>query len=144
MNLDFKSGFWLVLILCALPLTRASYARDRTAAGLDPGYGSALAAADHFLQAWQAGDPENGMALLSSRAKEKVTPETLDQFFTADAPAKGRAYEVGRGKMLKPGRYEFPVMLIGGAAHSGHTRRRFSSIILVDTGHNDWAVDKLP
>jgi hypothetical protein len=139
--LGFSPGRCLLLTML---LTLALYARDRAARGLDPGYGSALAAADHFLQAWQAGDAESGTALLSSRAKEKATPEALDQFFTADAPAKARAYAVGRGKMLKGGRYEFPVMLIGGASQSGHARRRFSSIILVNTGHNDWAVDKLP
>jgi hypothetical protein len=142
-NLDFKPGLWFLLFLCTLPLTLAA-ARDRATPAFDPDYGSALAVADRFLQAWQSGDTENGMAVLSSRVKEKATTEALDKFFTADAVPNKRAYEIGRGKMLKRGHYEFPVVLMSGAVQGGHTRRRFSSIILVNTGHNDWAVDRLP
>jgi hypothetical protein len=142
-NLDFRPGRWLWLLLWALPLTLAA-ARDRATPAFGPDYGSALAAADHFLQAWQSGDAENGMALLSSHVKERTTTEALDQFFGADALPNKRAYEIGRGKMLKRGHYEFPVVLMSRASQEGHARRRFSSIILVNTGHNDWAVDRLP
>jgi hypothetical protein len=72
-------------------------ARARLAA-LNPGYVAALAAADHFLQAWQAGDSENGMALLTSHAKDTATTDTIDRFFSNSAPM---AYEIGRGKLLK-------------------------------------------
>ena len=125
-----------------LLLTLASNARERVAPALDPDYGTALATADRFLQAWQSGDAENGMALLSSHAKEKATTDALDTFFSTD-PANNRAYEIDRGKMLKHGRYEFPVALIV-AARGVRARLRFSSIVLVNTGHNDWAVDRLP
>ena len=139
MNLEFRARRLLFLLL----LTLASYAKERATPAFDSDYGAALAAADRFLQAWQSGDAENGMALLSSHAKEKATTDVLDTFFSAGTAAHNRAYEIDRGKMLKRGQYEFPVVLIGGA-HGAHARRRFSSIILVNTGHNDWAVDRLP
>jgi hypothetical protein len=50
--------------------------------------------------------------------------------------------DAASGKLLKPGRYEFPVVLVLGGAK--HPRRRFSSIVVVNTGNNGWAVDKLP
>ena len=109
-------------------------------AGLDAGYVPALAAADHFLQAWQSGDIENGIALLTSRAKEASSTEVVERFFSNPGPS---AYEIDRGKVLKPGRYEFPVVLISNSKDV-RPRRRFSSIIVVNTGNRDWAVDKLP
>ncbi|MFZ0772220.1 MAG: hypothetical protein WCA49_25025 [Candidatus Sulfotelmatobacter sp.] len=109
-------------------------------AALDAGYAPALATADHFLQAWQSGDTENGIALLSSHAKEAATTDVIDRFFSKSTPS---AYEIGRGKLLKHGRYEFPVVLVG-ASKNNHSRRRFSNIIVVNTGNNDWVVDKLP
>jgi hypothetical protein len=115
-------------------------AKTRPAPALDPGYVPALAAADHFLQAWQSGDIENGMALLTSHAKKKATPEILERFFSNPGPS---AYEIGRGKLLKRGRYEFPVSLVSGTSKNSRTRH-FSSIVVVNTGNNDWAVDKLP
>jgi hypothetical protein len=133
------------LILClwfSLPLLPSPLAaKTRPDAGLDAGYVTALAAADHFLQAWQSGDVENGMALLTSHAKEKATTDALQGFFSNSGSL---AYEIDRGKLLKRGRYEFPVVLVSAASKSKRARRIFSSIVIVDTGHNDWAVDKLP
>jgi hypothetical protein len=101
----------------------------------------ALSAADHFLQAWQSGDVENGMVLLTSHAKTAATTDVVERFFSNPSPT---AYEIGHGKLLKRGRYEFPVVLVSDALKNIHTHRRFSSIVVVDTGNNDWAVDKLP
>lgn len=115
-------------------------ARSRNGPGLDAEYIPALAAADHFLQAWQSGDSENGIALLTSRAKEAATTDAIDKFFSNSTPS---SYEIGRGKLLKPGRYEFPVVLVSGSKNN-RPRRRFSSIVIVRSGENDWAVDKLP
>jgi hypothetical protein len=131
---------WLLLLAClALPPSPLA-AKTRPASTSDPGYVSALAAADRFLQAWQSGDVENGMALLSSHAKESVTTDVVEKFFSNSGHA---AYEIGRGKALKRGRWEFPVVLVGGGSKNIQ-RRRFSSIIVMNTGDNDWAVDKLP
>ncbi len=124
---------WLFLLLSPLA------AKTVPAPGLEPDYVSALAAADHFLQAWQSGDVENGMVLLSGRAKEKATTDVVEKFFSNSSPS---AYEIGRGRLLRRGHYEFPVVLVDTSRN--HARRRFSSIVIVDTGKNDWAVDKLP
>jgi hypothetical protein len=113
----------------------------KTPTELGPGYVSALAAADHLLQAWQSGDVENGMALLSNHAKETATTDVVEGFFSNPGAS---AYEIGRGKMVGRGRYEFPVVLIAGSSNSAHMRRRFSSIIVVNAGNKDWVVDKLP
>lgn len=129
------------LILCTTLLLSPSVAKARPASGLEPGYVPALAAADHLLQAWQSGDLENGTALLSSHAKEAATTDVVEKFFVNPVSS---AYEIGRGKLLKRGRYEFPVMMVTEAAKNTRAHRHFSSIIVVNTGNNEWAVDKLP
>jgi hypothetical protein len=98
------------------------------------------------MQAWQTADPESGLALLTDHAKRAATTEVVERFFADPGPS---AYEITHGKLLKPGRYEFPVVLVMGSSASATSkkpgpRRRFSSIVVVNTGHNDWAVDKLP
>jgi hypothetical protein len=113
----------------------------RPTPALDLGYVQALAAADHLLQAWQSGDAENGMVLLTSHAKETASPDVIEKFFSSTGPS---AYEIGRGKLLKRGRYEFPVVFVGAVSKNIHARRRFSSIVVVSTGNSDWAIDKLP
>ncbi len=119
----------LSLSLCFLFLLQPLAAKTKPTGALDPGYVPALAAADRLLHAWQSGDAESGMVLLTTHAKQAATTEVV-------------AYEIARGKLLKPGRYEFPVVLVLGGAK--HPRRRFSSIVVVNTGNNGWAVDKLP
>jgi hypothetical protein len=131
------------LILCLLIPLLSLEAKSPSPATLDSSYVPALAAVDRFLQAWQAGDIENGMVLLSSHAKESVTAEVVEAFFSNPGPS---AYELTRGKLVKRDRYEFPVVLIssGNGSKNSRMRRRFSSIVVVNTGNNDWAVDKLP
>lgn len=130
-----------LVIVCEFLLLSAAAGKTQRTPALDPGYLFALATADHYLQAWQSGDVERGMVLLTSHAKEKITTDLLENIFSAPGPL---AYEIGRGKVLRPGRYEFPVVLVGPALVSKHARRRFSSIVVLDSGNNDWAVDKLP
>jgi hypothetical protein len=135
-----RVGFSCILVLCIACVSSPVVAKIKSVPALDDSYVPALAAADHFLQAWQSGDAENGMALLTNHAKEKAAADGLDTFFSS----KVSAYEVGRGKQLKRGRYEFPIVLVSNRPKNSHPYRRFSSIVIVDTGHNDWAVDKLP
>jgi len=132
-----------ILCLIFFLLPQVSEAKTPPASSPSPGYVSALAAADHLLQAWQPGDLENGMALLTTHAKEAATTEVVERFFSNSNSAPA-AYEVNHGKQVKRGRYEFPVVLITGDSNSPHVRRQFSSIVVVNTGKNDWAVDKLP
>lgn len=130
-----RSALWSFALL---PAAWAANARPAT---VEAGYVPALAAADRFLQAWQSGDVENGMALLSSHARQAATPEEVENFFQNNGSS---AFEIGRGKLLKRGRYEFPVVLVSEGSKRARVRRRFSSIVIVDTGGDDWAVDKLP
>ena len=129
---------WLLGLSIALSATST---KTKPSATLDPEYGAALATADHFLQAWQSADIENGMALLSERAKANMRRDDLDNFFLNESAV---AYEIDHGRALKRGRWEFPVLLIVANGKNHRSRRRFSIIVVVNTGHNEWAVDKLP
>jgi hypothetical protein len=99
----------------------------------------ALAAANHFLHDWQTGDAENGMVLLSDSVQHSQNADKLEEFFSN---ATNRAFEIARGHGHQ-GRYSFPVVLVS-LRGSSHVTRKFSEIILVETGKNDWVVDKLP
>ena len=105
----------------------------------DPGYVFALAAANHFLHDWQTGDAENGMVLRSDSVRHSQNADKLEEFFSN---ATNRAFEIARGHGHQ-GRYSFPVVLVS-LRGSSHVTRKFSEIILVETGKNDWVVDKLP
>ncbi len=80
------------------------------------------------------------MALLTSHAKKAATSDGIERFFSSPEPS---AFEIGRGKLVR-GRYEFPVVLVSVDVKNNHSRRRFSTIIVLHSGGNDWAVDKLP
>ena len=129
------------LVLCTVVLLSPLAGKTPPASGVDPDYVSALAAADHLLHDWQSGDAENGMVLLSGHAKQSAGADAVEKFF---ANTETSAYEIARGKMVRSGRYEFPVVLMTGGLRSRRARRRFSSVVVVNTGNNDWAVDKLP
>jgi hypothetical protein len=139
--LRIASALCLVFLFVSISLVPSRVSAAHSAGALDSDYVLALAAADHFLQAWQAGDAENGLVLLTNRAKEAVGADNLEKFF---ANSKASGYEITRGRLLKQGRYEFPVVLVSGSSTKAHVRRRFSSVVVVNTGNNDWAVDKLP
>jgi hypothetical protein len=138
---DFSraAGFSLLVSLLLLPQFAGSAGATRPASLLQTEYISALSAVDHFLQAWQSGDAENGTSLLTSRAKTAASTEIVEKFFSSDAPS---AYEIDRGKMLSRSRYEFPVVLM--TAKHNRIHRQFTRIIVLNTGGNDWAIDKLP
>ncbi len=129
----------IFLVLLPAPLWAGRHrAAAKTAAVTDPAYVLALSAANRFLHAWEAGDLETGMVLLSDHVRRTQNADSIEQFFAA-GPERG--FEIMRGTGHK-GRYHFPVVLV---TREGNTARRVSSkIILVNTGKNDWAVDKLP
>lgn len=133
---------WLPLLFMIWALLSPALAasKPRTTPALDPSYVPALATANHFLQAWQSGDIESGTVLLTTHAKESVSRDDLDRFFSNPDPS---GYEIDRGTLLKRGRYQFPVVLVT-STKNPRIRRRFSTIVIVNTGKNDWAVDKLP
>jgi hypothetical protein len=133
--------FFLVVVSLLLIAEQSAYSATAARPLLPslPDYLSALSSADHFLQAWQSEDPEKGMSLLTSHAKKALTTEIVESFFSNEAPS---AYEICHGKMLSRGRYEFPILLI--TAKHNRVRRQFSTIIVLNTGSNDWAIDRLP
>ena len=104
----------------------------------DPSYVSALAAANRFMHAWQTGDLENGMILLSDGIRHSQNADKLENFFSAPVE---RAFEIGPGHGDR-GRYVFPVVLV--ATKTAHLARQASKITMVNIGKNDWVVDKLP
>ena len=106
----------------------------------DQGYVFALAAANHFLHAWQTGDLENGMVLLSDGIRHSQNAEKLEQFFSTGKD-NARAFEITHGRGHQS-RYSFPVVLV--TSQGSHVTRKSSEIIMVETGKNDWVVDKLP
>ena len=128
-----------VILLLSLPMWAAGPRKHHsTPTPTDPDYVFALATANRFLHAWQSGDLETGMVLLSDRVRHSQDPEKLEQFFSGDAD---RAFEITRGQGNR-GRYRFATVLV--TAEGARVRRRFSEIIVVNTGKNDWVVDKLP
>ncbi len=129
----------LTIGLTASPL---AWAKKRTPSvrPTDSSYVAALAVADRFMAAWQNNDQAAALPLVTNRAKQQSTEEGIDKLFSGSAT---RAFEITRGRALRQGRFLFPAVLLQ-ADDSGHTRRRFTGIIITNTGKNDWAVDKLP
>ncbi len=108
----------------------------------DPGYVFALAAATNFLHAWQTGDLENGMIQLSDNIRQTQSADKLEQFFSnGSSNANKRAFEIARGHG-HPGFYSFPLVLV--TLRGSHVTRKTTEITMVETGKNDWVVDKLP
>ena len=79
------------------------------------------------------------MVLLSDGIRHSQNADKFEEFFSS---ATERAFEIRTGRGNR-GRYSFPVVLVTPRG-SSHVKRRFSEIILVETGKNDWVIDKLP
>jgi hypothetical protein len=136
-----KIALAVVLLILVSSPTRAAGAHKRHSsmpAALGPDYVAALATANRFLHAWQTDDLESGAVLLSDRLRHTQSPEKFEQLF---AGGTGRAFEISRGQGSR-GRYRFAVVLV--TTSGARLRRRNSEITVVDTGKNDWLVDKLP
>jgi hypothetical protein len=142
-SLSVKMGLvvclFLLTVFSATPVWAGSHSHSaKQEIPTDPGYVFALAAASHFPHAWQTGDMENGMILLSDGIRQTQNADKLEQFFSTGAE---RAFEIARGHGHS-GLYSFPVVLV--ALRGSHVTRKASEITLVETGKNDWVVDKLP
>jgi hypothetical protein len=129
----------LLIISMLLPVTVWAKAK-RQPAPPDAASIAALATANHFLRAWQTGDIETGLILLTDDARRGSSEDALRIYF---ANPLIRAFEVHRGRPLRPGKFSFPVVLLE-SSDPKRTRRRYSDVIVIDTGKSDWAVDKLP
>jgi hypothetical protein len=139
-------AFLLLVVSLAAVLAAWATAKTRPSPSIstrsDPGYISALAAVNRFLQAWQNQDHETGLLMLTDKAKQNSSQDRLKLFFSSGS---GTAYEIARGRKLKAGCYAFPITLF--AFYSGtneSNRRHRSKIVVVRTGKDEWAIDKLP
>lgn len=134
-----------VLVLAFLGMVCVAKTKPKTASTVvDPDYVSALATADRFLHAWQTQDHETGVLLLTDAAKQHTSEDHLDLFFSPGESTE-EGFEINHGKKLKDGRYVFPVVLwqsIPGKNRKAHPH--FSEIVVVRTGKDDWAIDRLP
>ena len=133
-----------LLLLVALTVPLSSKSRGAVDGAVDRDYVSALSAADRFLHAWQTDDEEAGILMLTDHLKQRSNEESVHEFFSAD-PLRA-SYEIGRGRKLSSGHYEFPVTLLQAPSHNGPrwTHPQSSALIVVKAGKTDWAVDKLP
>ncbi|PYX58226.1 MAG: hypothetical protein DMG73_10985 [Acidobacteria bacterium] len=117
-------------------LATALFARSRAASlsNVDPEYIVALSTANRFLHAWQIQDQETGILMLSDTLKQQSSVDRLQTYFSGSAQ---QAFEISRGT--------FPVAIFDSLA-SDHkkTRPHSSRIVVIHTGKNDWAVDRLP
>jgi hypothetical protein len=141
-------NFALVLVIaalcCSIGTTLASAkAKPRQKPATDGDYVSALAAADRFLQAWQMEDQEAGLLMLTDAAKQHASQAQIERFFSPELQRK-RGFQITRGKKLREGRYLFPVVLITADSDTRSARLSSSRIIVVRTGHEEWAIDRLP
>ena len=128
---------WLLVVIYAVP----SSGKSKMAAPVDPDYIYALATANHFLHAWQTQDQETAVLLLSDRLKQRTSESSLDALLSSNV-SKPQSFEIGRGKKLAPGRYQFPIALFQAKAKWTHPQT--AAIVVVKNGNNDWAIDRLP
>jgi hypothetical protein len=129
-------SFLLLLSICSQSFAHQHKKHPRT---VDPLYGSALAAANRFLHAWQSEDHETGIMMLSDSARQSLSPDKLQNFFS---PGPDAAYEISRGKRVNSAAYEFPVVLFG--VSSAPSRPHECTMIVSRSGKSEWAVDKIP
>ncbi len=104
----------------------------------DSDYVVALATANRFLNAWQTGDLETGMILLSDRVRRLQSAESIENLFSRTS---AHAFEIDHGK-CEHGSCRFPVVMLSGDKNQVH--RKFSAIVLVNAGKAEWVVDKVP
>jgi hypothetical protein len=129
----------LLLLLCLVPsvFSFARAARSRVSSP-DPSYSSALAAANRFLHAWQTQDHEAGILMMTDLARQQASSAKLQEFFS---PASDAAYEIRRGRRMNGGEYAFPVVLFGTSENS---LPRVCRLLIIHTGKDEWAVNRLP
>ena len=128
--------FLLLLSICPISFAHSHKSPRRST---DPSYGSALAAANRFLRAWQDEDHEAGIMMLSDSARQSVSPDKLQSFFS---PGPDAAYEIARGKRVNSAAYRFPVVLFGASSAPSHPH--VCMVVVTRSGKKEWAIDKLP
>ena len=132
----------LLLIFAALCTPLRAAGHRSPSVRVDQDYIAALAAANRFLSAWQNQDRETAILLLTDKLKQHTKEERLDTFFSPSTHTQ-QAYEISSGKKLRQGCYIFRVALFNsGQPKSAHPHS--SQLVVIRSGKNDWAIDKIP
>jgi hypothetical protein len=131
----------IFLVLIVLLPHASARSRTSVTVAYDPDYSSALAAANHFLHAWQSEDHETSLIMLTDVAKQQTSEQGLREFFSGGPKA---ALEIGHGSKLKPGRYVFPIKVFALEPDPRKAHPHCTRIVVTKTGKDDWAIDKLP
>lgn len=76
--------------------------------------------------------------MLTDAARQQASSEKLQEFFS---PGDHAAYEIERGTRLNGGEYVFRVVLFGTTTNA---RPRACRLMIMRTGKDDWAVNRLP
>ena len=124
-------------LLTGPPFSFARPNRSR-ARVIDSSYSSALAAANRFLHAWQTQDHETGIMMLTDVARQQVSSDKLQEFFS---PTDQAAYEIQRGRRRNGAEYVFPVVLFGTMQDSPPRPCR---LVIMRTAKDEWVVNRLP
>ncbi|PYX42982.1 MAG: hypothetical protein DMG81_00515 [Acidobacteria bacterium] len=131
------------ILACLILLSALVHGRSKaTSPPVDSDYVYALATANNFLHAWQSQDQETAILLLSDRLKQHIVETTLDSHL--NSKAKPQSFEIGRGKKLRSDRYQFPIALFPAPSNVRTMRPQMATLLVIKTGKNEWAIDKLP
>jgi hypothetical protein len=100
---------------------------------------SALSTADRFLAAWVSGEDGTAESLMSP--SYKGSSDDLESFLASACPC---AFEIKHGKRIRPGAYEFPVVLLRPPAGNSRISVQSSTIFVSRDRDDRWLVEKLP
>jgi hypothetical protein len=144
-----KHLFLLIALASSLAIGQAAPKRNtteqdqkKTTSALYQGaeYMFALATADRFLAAWISDEPDLAESMLSVQLKAGLEGE-VESFIASPCPC---AYEIGHGKKLRAGSYQFPVVLFRPPAGNSLISMRNSTIVVSRASEDRWAIEKLP
>lgn len=76
--------------------------------------------------------------MLTDAARQEVSDDKLQEFFS---PGDHAAFEIQRGRRINGGEFVFPVALFGTTQNE---RPRASRLVIMRTGKDEWAVNRLP
>src|SRR3974377_1706136 len=101
--------WWLIAFLVPLLAGSRLAAQSTAPERIDRDYAAALAALNGFLHAWQTRDYEAGLLMITDRVRQHTSEDHVEALFSPSSSIQ--AFEIGRGRKLKAGRYSFPVAL---------------------------------
>jgi len=141
LSLVTLSGFLLLTSTTIPNLNATESARKKTIDELfqDAQHLSALSTADRFLAAWVSGEDGTAESLMSP--SYKGSSDDLESFLASACPC---AFEIKHGKRIRPGAYEFPVVLLRPPAGNSRISVQSSTIFVSRDRDDRWLVEKLP